>query len=79
MAREQKYKKIEKETIQIAEYILENDLTLREAEKILNIPRPTLYWRIKHILPRCNSTLLVKLEAMFETNKNKILEGTDFD
>ena len=74
MTGKQQQKLIEMETIQMAEYILQYKLTLREAENALNIPRQTLYWRIKNILPRCNSTLLIKLENMFEENKNKLFE-----
>jgi hypothetical protein len=74
MTRKQQQKLIETETIQVAEYILKHKLTLREAENVFNVPRPTLYWRIKNVLPRCNSTLLTRLENMFEENKNKLFE-----
>ena len=74
MTGKQQQKLIEMETIQMAEYILKHKLTLREAENALNIPRQTLYWRIKNILPRCNSTLLIKLENMFKVNKNKMFK-----
>ena len=74
MIRKQQQELIEMETVQVAEYIIEHKLTLREAENALNIPRQTLYWRIKNVLPRCNSTLLTRLENMFEENKNKLFE-----
>lgn len=52
----------------LANYILENNLTIREASKILGIPKSTLHYKVTKNLRNENFVLYNKLHSYLENN-----------
>lgn len=52
----------------MANYILENKLTIRKAGKIFNIPKSTLHYFVTKKLKTINLDLFLKLHNHFQNN-----------
>lgn len=52
----------------LANYILENNLTIREASKKLDIPKSTLHYKVTKNLKNQNLTLYLKLHTYLKNN-----------
>lgn len=52
----------------LANYILENKLTIREASKLLDIPKSTLHYKVTKNLKQENQILYYKLHEYLANN-----------
>lgn len=55
----------------LAKYILEFNLTIREASKKLDIPKSTLHYKVTKVLKKENLLLYQTLHAYLENNFNE--------
>ena len=55
----------------LANYILKNNLTIREAGKLLNIPKSTLHYKITKNLKQQNIVLFELLHKYLSNNFNE--------
>ena len=61
----------EKEIINIANYILEKNLTIRSAGKIFNTPKSTLHYNVTNKLREIDYKLYLKLHKYLQKNFNE--------
>ena len=62
---------IEERTVELANYIIENKCTVREAAKKFGISKSTVHKDLQTRLPQCNKTLYTQVRAVLETNKSE--------
>lgn len=61
----------ETEILNMANYILEKQLTIRKAAKIYNIPKSTLHYNVTRKLININYNLYLKLHRYLQANFNE--------
>lgn len=57
--------------VTIAEYIIENDSTVRKAAKVFGISKSTVHKDITVSLEKKNSALAIEVKKVLEKNKNE--------
>ncbi len=60
---------IEKRAIELAQYIVENNATVRKAAKVFNISKSTVHKDVHERLRRINPALYKESQAVLEQNK----------
>lgn len=60
---------IEKRAIELAEYIIEHNATVRKTAKEFNISKSTVHKDVHERLKRINPTLYAEAQAVLEQNK----------
>ncbi|MGN1208441.1 MAG: sporulation transcriptional regulator SpoIIID [Christensenellales bacterium] len=66
----------EKEIEFVANFILEKNLTIRDAGKIFNVPKSTLHYNVTKKLKQFDAELYLKLHAYLQKNfSEKHLRG----
>ncbi len=60
---------IEKRAIELAQYIIESNATVRGAAKVFNISKSTVHKDVHERLKRINPTLYREAQAVLEHNK----------
>lgn len=61
----------ENEIINVANYILENNMTIRKTAKIYNVPKSTLHYNVTKKLIEINYNLYLKLHKYLQQNFNE--------
>lgn len=64
------YEKIRIRTIRLAQLIINNDYTLREAEAATGVPRSTIHQDMTYRLPYINKALALQVAAVLQYNKD---------
>lgn len=62
---------IEERAVSLAEYIIENGATVREAAKCFGVSKSTVHKDVGIRLEKINRCLFVKVRAVLETNKSE--------
>lgn len=62
---------IEERTIELANYIIENGATVRDAAKQFGVSKSTVHKDVGIRLEKINKCLYVKVKAVLETNKSE--------
>ncbi len=60
---------IEKRAVELAEFIIENNSTVRKTAKAFNISKSTVHKDVHERLPKINRSLYRKTQAVLEINK----------
>lgn len=60
---------IEKRAVELAQYIVENNATVRKAAKVFNISKSTVHKDVHERLRRINPALYKESQAVLEQNK----------
>lgn len=61
----------ENEIINVANYILDNNLTIRKTAKIYKMPKSTLHYNVTRKLININYNLYLKLHRYLQNNFNE--------
>ena len=60
---------IEKRAVELAQYIVENNATVRKAAKVFNVSKSTVHKDVHERLRRINPALYKESQAVLEQNK----------
>ena len=60
---------IEERAVEVAEFIIENNATVRQAAKKFGISKSTVHKDLQQRLPRCNPQLYAQVRKVLELNK----------